>query len=86
MKLNKIISFVLSFGIILSTFAGIMTVNADITDFTLTDVAVNGGFDEDLGGTWAISTSASGSLTIETDTKDSSNKVLRYDGTDNTER
>ena len=84
MKLNKIISFVLSFGIILSTFAGIMTVNADITDFTLTNVAVNGGFDEDLAGTWAISTSASGSLTIEDDTKDSSNKVLRYDGTGNT--
>ena len=84
MKLNKIISLVLSFGIILSAFAGIMTVNADVADFAFKDVAVNGSFNEELGGTWAISGSASGSLTIEDDTKDSSNKVLRYDGTGNT--
>ena len=82
MKLKKIISLIVSLGIIISTFAGITTVSAtEVTDAGFNDIAVNGSFDEDLGSTWTISASAEGSLTTVVDTKDPSNKVLRFDGT-----
>lgn len=85
MKLKKIISLIVSLGIIISTLAGITTVSAtEVTDAGFTNIAVNGSFDEDLGSTWTISASAEGSLTTVVDTKDPSNKVLRFDGTKNT--
>lgn len=84
MKTKKMLSFILSLGIMTSSFAGVGAVKAaDVTDLGLTNVAVNGSFNEELGETWKLSTSAEGSIAIVDDTKDPSNKVLRYDGTAN---
>ena len=84
MKFTKTLSFILSLCIIISTFAGFTLVNAaDVAGAGLTDVAVNGNFDEALADTWVLSSAAGGDLSVVTDSKDPSNKVLRYDGTNN---
>ncbi len=84
MKFKKTLSCIVSLCIIISAFTGFTLVNAfDATDAGLTDVAVNGEFNNNLADTWALSSSAEGGLSIVTDSKDASNKVLRYDGTNN---
>ncbi len=85
MKLAKTLSLILCLSMLMSIFAGLHVANAvGITDAGLTDVAINGNFDAALADTWALSSSAEGALSIVDDSKDSSNKVLRYDGTSNT--
>lgn len=84
MKLAKTLSLILCFAMLMSIFTGLHVANAvGITDAGLTDVAINGNFDAELADTWALSSSAEGSVSIVTDSKDASNKVLRYDGTNN---
>lgn len=91
MKMKKLISFILSLTIIISTLAGFTVVNAaNFAERNLTNVAVNSNFNEAYDSDlWALSSTAEGSsLKIVDDTKDTSetnkNKVLRFDGTDNT--
>ena len=86
MKLNKMISLVLSLGIILSTFAGIVTVNAaEVSSSPFTNLVENGDMEDITNNNWVASKNSSGSVVkIVEDSSDPSNHVVQFDGSENT--
>jgi len=84
MKSKKLISMVLSLLMIASCLSStFIVVQAAGTGFT--NLVADPGFDGTLDtNVWVMSTSAEGTITYETDTKDSTNKVLRIDCSENT--
>ena len=88
MKFKRLISMFLSLAMIISCLTAIPTIaQAEVTGFTnlVDDPGFDGtyadGYDK---SEWVMSGSAEGKITIETDTKDSTNKVLRIDCSENT--
>ena len=84
MKSKRLISMFLSLVMVISCLTAIPTIaQAEGTGFT--NLVDDPGFDGTLNtNEWVMSTSAEGTITIETDTKDSTNKVLRVDCSENT--
>ena len=83
MKFKRLISMLLSLVMVASCLTAMPIVAQATTGFTnlVADPGFDGTLDENV---WVMSTSAEGKITIETDTKDSTNKVLRVDCSENT--
>ena len=88
MKFKRLISMFLSLAMIISCLTAIPTIaQAEVNGFTnlVDDPGFDGtyadGYDK---SEWVMSGSAEGKITIETDTKDPTNKVLRIDCSENT--
>ena len=80
MKTKKMLSLILSLGIMTSSFAGVSAVKAEGSS-AFTNLIENGDMEDTTNIKWTPSTSVTDAkITIETDTKDSSNHVLRFDG------
>ena len=79
MKSKKLISMVLSLLMIVSCLSSTFIV-AQAAGTGFTNLVADPGFDGTLDtNVWVMSISAEGTITYETDTKDSTNKVLRVD-------
>lgn len=81
MKMKKLISFILSLTIIISTLASFTMVSAvEGTEVGFINVAVNSEFNEENNDTWTVNANSKGNLVFVDDTKNTTNKVLRYTG------
>ena len=86
MKFTKTLSFILGLSMIISTLTGFTVVNAATKSVAaneagFTNLVVNGDMEGNVNN-WKPAGSVTGAvITLEEDSKDASNHVLRYDGT-----
>jgi len=74
MKMKKLISFILSLTIIISTLASFTMISAvEGTEVGFINVAVNSEFNEENNDTWTVNANSKGDLVFVDDTKNTTN-------------